>query len=119
MVTVYGYAKCSTVRKTLKFLNENNIEYLHIDNVENKLTVEELRNIFILSKCDVKKLFNTSGMVYRELNLKNKLLAMSNDEKLELLASNGMLVKRPLLVTDKQVVIGFKEDEILELVHDS
>lgn len=110
MVKVYGYTKCTTVKKGLKFLNDHNVVYTHIDNVENKLSVEELTHIYNLSNLDIKRMFNTSGIKYRELGLKDKLLNMTIDEKLELLATDGMLVKRPLLVTEEQVLVGFKAE---------
>ncbi len=117
MVLVYGYKKCSTVRKAIKFLEEKNVEYNHIDNVEEKLTVKQIKEIHEWSGVEIKKLFNTSGMKYRELNLKEKLVEMSLAEKYELLASDGMLVKRPIIINDKhQVLIGFKAEKVEEVI---
>ncbi len=113
---VYGYKKCSTVKKSLKYLDEHNIDYKYVDNVENKLTIEQIKTIHEMSNQDIKKLFNTSGIKYRELNLKDKLTEMSLDEKYELLASDGMLVKRPIFMNNGQVRIGFKEEKLGEIL---
>ncbi len=112
MVKVYGYKKCSTVRKATNFLNENNVEFTHVDNVENKLSADELKHFHELSGLDIKKFFNTSGMKYRELKLKDKLPEMTLTEKYELLATDGMLVKRPIIVNDNKVVVGFKVETV-------
>lgn len=116
MIKVYGYSRCSTVQKALKFLDNHNVKYEHIDNVENKLSQEQLKEIHNKAQVDIKKLFNTSGMKYRELGLKDKLADMSEKEKYKLLASDGMLVKRPLIITCDRVVIGFKEKELIEII---
>ncbi len=113
---VYGYSKCSTVKKGLKFLDEQNIEYKHVDNVANKLTVEQIKEIHEMSNQEIKKMFNTSGIKYRELNLKDKLNDMILEEKYELLASDGMLVKRPIFINNNQVRIGFKVDQLGEIL---
>ncbi len=116
MVKVYGYSKCSTVKKALKFLDDNNIKYDHIDNVANKLTKEEITNIYKNSGLEIKKFFNTSGMLYRELGLKDKLLNMNEEEKLELLSTDGMLVKRPIIITKKGTLTGFNESKVKEII---
>ncbi len=113
---VYGYTKCSTVKKGLKFLDENHIKYEHIDNVQNKLSIDEIKQIHEMSGEDIKKLFNTSGIMYRELKLKDKLPAMDLEEKYELLASDGMLVKRPIFINNQQVRIGFKQEKLEEIL---
>ncbi len=113
---VYGYTKCTTVKKSLKFLNEEGYEFDHIDNVETKLSKEEIKDLHERSGLDIKKFFNTSGMKYRELGLKDKLPAMSDEEKYELLATDGMLVKRPILVTDNGVFPSFKAENWLEIM---
>lgn len=113
---VYGYTKCSTVKKSLKFLNEEGFEFEHIDNVEHKLSKEEIKQLHERSGLDIKKFFNTSGMKYRELGLKDKLADMTEDQKYDLLATDGMLVKRPILVTDKGVFPSFKADKWLEIM---
>ena len=105
------YPACSTCQKAKKWLTENNIEYTNRLIVENNPTVEELKACIPLSGLPVKKFFNTSGLVYKELNLKEKLTTMSEEEQIALLATNGKLVKRPLVVTDNFVLVGFKPDE--------
>ena len=105
------YPACSTCQKAKKRLTENNIEYTNRLIVENNPTVEELKAWIPLSGLPVKKFFNTSGLVYKELNLKEKLTTMSEEEQIALLATNGKLVKRPLVVTDNFVLVGFKPDE--------
>jgi arsenate reductase len=118
MTTIYGYNGCSTVKKAIKFLKDNNVDYKHIDNVVNKLSVDDLKEIHFKTNDDLKKLFNTSGVLYRELDLKNKYDTMTDDEKFILLASDGKLVKRPILVTDTTVLIGFKINEWEALLKD-
>ena len=105
------YPACSTCQKAKKWLTENNIEYTNRLIVENNPTVEELKAWIPLSGLPVKKFFNTSGLVYKELNLKEKLTTMSEEEQIALLASDGMLVKRPIIVEDNRVLVGFKEAE--------
>ena len=110
MVKVYCYSKCSTCNKALKWLDANGIKYESLDIKEqhpDKNTVKELNK---RSGLPLKKFFNTSGKMYREMELSKRLPDMSDDEVLDLLASDGMLVKRPLLVTDEVVLAGFKED---------
>ena len=106
-----NYPKCSTCRKAKKWLNDNGIEFEDRDIKLDNPTKEELRKWHEISGLDIKKFFNTSGMIYREMGLKDKLQDMSLEEKLELLASDGMLVKRPVLVTDDTVLVGFKEEQ--------
>lgn len=115
MVKIYGYTKCSTVKKAIKFLNDHNFEVNHIDNVENKLTVEQLRDLHLRSGLEVKKFFNTSGILYREMGLKDVVKEISDEDAYELLSTNGMLVKRPILDSQDKVLVGFKEAEYLEL----
>lgn len=116
MNIVYGYSKCTTVKKALKFLDENNIPYQHLDNVDVKLTKEQIQDLHEKSGLDIKKFFNTSGILYREMNLKNIIPSASIDELYNLLASDGMLVKRPILVTEKGVFPSFRESNWLELI---
>lgn len=106
-----NYPKCSTCRKAKKWLNDNGIEFEDRDIKLDNPTKEELRKWHEISGLDIKKFFNTSGMIYREMGLKDKLQDMSLEEKLELLASDGMLIKRPVLVTDDTVLVGFKEEQ--------
>ena len=104
------YAKCTTCQKARKWLDENQIAYDERPIKEQNPTADELRAWQKQSGLPLRKFFNTSGMLYRDLNLKDKLPAMTDKEMLSLLATDGMLVKRPLLVTGKTVVPGFKAD---------
>ena len=104
------YPKCSTCKKAKKWLEENNVEFIDRNIVEETPTVQELEKWIKLSGQELKRWFNTSGLKYKELNLKDKLVTMSDKEKIELLASDGMLIKRPLLITGKGVFVGFKEE---------
>lgn len=104
------YPKCSTCKKAKKWLEENNIEFVDRNIVQDTPTVQELTEWVQIGGYELKKWFNTSGLKYKELNLKDKLVTMTDKEKIELLASDGMLIKRPLLISDKGVFIGFKED---------
>ena len=97
---VFHYPKCSTCVKARKWLRDKNVEFTEKNIVEETPSVEEL-----------KKLFNTSGMLYRELNIKEKMDNMSDDEKLKLLSENGMLIKRPIVLGDDFALVGFKESE--------
>lgn len=105
------YPKCSTCQKAKKWLDEHNIKYTERHIVEDNPTYEELKEWHKKSALPLKKLFNTSGLLYKEMQLKDKLPDMSEDEQLKLLATNGMLVKRPLVVGDDVVLVGFKEKE--------
>ena len=105
------YPKCTTCKKAKKFLEDNGITFVDRHIVEDNPTAEELTEWIQRSGLPVKKFFNTSGMKYRELELKDKLPAMSTEEQIQLLASDGMLVKRPLIVEDERVLVGFKEKE--------
>ncbi len=108
---VLVYRKCSTCLKALKWLEENHIEFEERPMKEENPTYEELKAWHQMSGLPLKKFFNTSGLVYKELQLKEKLPQMSEEEQLQLLATNGMLVKRPLVVGDDFVLTGFKEKE--------
>ena len=105
------YPRCSTCKKAKKWLDENNIEYDEKDIVEDNPNYLELKEWYEKSGLPLKRFFNTSGMKYRELKLKDKLPGMSEDEQLELLATDGMLVKRPIVVSDNIVLTGFKVKE--------
>lgn len=105
------YPKCSTCRKAKKWLEENNIEFEERHIIEDNPTYEELKEWYEKSGLSLNRFFNTSGMKYRELNLKDKRPEMSEDEQLELLATDGMLVKRPIIVSDDFVLTGFKVKE--------
>ena len=110
MLFVY-YPKCSTCLKAKKWLDDNGIKYEERHIVENNPKYDELKVWYQRSGLPLKKFFNTSGLVYKNENIKEKLLTMSEEEQLRLLASDGMLVKRPLLISDEFVLVGFKEDE--------
>lgn len=105
------YPKCTTCQKAKKWLEENNIQFEERHIVENNPNKQELKEWIKKSDYEIKKFFNTSGLKYKELNLKNKLPNMSEDEKIELLASNGMIVKRPMFISDNNILVGFKEKE--------
>ena len=111
---IYYYPSCSTCKKALKWLDNSELRYEKEHIVDANLTRKEIENIYKKSKFDIKKFFNTNGKVYKELDLKNKLVTMSESEKLELLASNGMLLKRPLLIEGNKVIVGFNEKEYEE-----
>ena len=105
------YPKCSTCMKAKKWLEEKEIEFEQRDIKEEKPTAEELKTWWRKSGLPLKRFFNTSGKLYKEMQLKEKLAAMSEREQLELLGQDGMLVKRPIVVTEKEVLVGFKEKE--------
>lgn len=105
------YPKCSTCQKAKKWLDSQEIEYTERHIVEENPTYEELKEWHQKSGLSLKKFFNTSGMLYKEMKLKDKLPEMSEDEQLKLLATNGMLVKWPLLLDEDKVLVGFKEKE--------
>lgn len=105
------YPKCSTCQKARKWLEEQGISFDERDIKQNNPTEEELRTWYARSGLPLKRFFNTSGNLYKEQGLKDKLPTMSEEEQLALLATNGMLVKRPLVVGDDFVLVGFKEAE--------
>lgn len=108
------YPKCTTCQKAKKWLDGNNIEYELRDIKSENPTFDELKEWHEKSGKPLRKLFNTSGILYKSMDLKNKLSEMSEEEMLKLLSTDGMLVKRPLLVGDGLVLIGFKEEEWAE-----
>ena len=108
---VLVYRKCSTCLKALKWLEDNNITFEERPIKEENPTYEELKAWYQMSGLPLKKFFNTSGLIYKDLGLKDKLPTMSEDEQLQLLATDGMLVKRPLVVGDGFVLTGFREKE--------
>ena len=114
MIKFYGYKKCGTCRKAEKALEsyvaKKGIKCTFIDITEAPPSASALKKIAIQAGIDLKKMFNTSGVQYRELNIKEKLPAMSDKDILELLASNGRLIKRPLVTDDSNSTVGFKED---------
>ena len=114
MVDFICYPKCSTCQKALKWLDEKGLEYTLRDIKANNPAREELAVWHRMSGVPLRKFFNTSGLLYKSLGLKDKLTAMSEEEMLELLSSDGMLVKRPLVIGDGFVLIGFKEAQWAE-----
>ena len=110
------YPKCSTCKKAKKFLLDHQIEFDERHIVEEKLNKDELKALYLKSGLPLKRFFNTSGNLYKEKHLKDVLPTLSEDEQLELLSSNGMLVKRPILETKDKVLVGFKEDQYKELL---
>ncbi|MGL4509428.1 arsenate reductase family protein [Cetobacterium sp.] len=110
-----NYPKCSTCVKAKKWLEENGVYFESRHIVENNPTKEELKKWITLSGQPIKKFFNTSGILYREMNLKEKVAQNNEDELLDILSTNGMLVKRPLLIGKDKVLIGFKEKEWEEI----
>ena len=105
------YPKCSTCRKAKNWLDEHNIEYESRHIVEDNPTAEEIEKWYNKSGLPLKRFFNTSGMVYREKKLKDKIPDMTEQEQFDILATDGMLVKRPILVGEGFVLVGFKQDE--------
>ena len=110
-MVVLVYRKCSTCIKALKWLEENNIEFTERPMKEENPTYEELKEWHERSGLPLKKFFNTSGLLYKDMKLKDRLPSMTEEEQLQLLATDGMLVKRPLVVADDYVLTGFKEEE--------
>ena len=110
------YPKCTTCKKAKKFLIDNNIEFEDRDITLNNPNEEELQKWIKLSGLDVKKFFNTSGILYREMNLKDKLKEMNEEEMIKLLATDGKLIKRPLLVSEEGILVGFKEDSYKQII---
>ncbi|PYZ92890.1 hypothetical protein CR194_14705 [Salipaludibacillus keqinensis] len=114
-VTFYHYPKCGTCRNAKKWLDENGVEYESVHIVEDPPSKEELQTMYKNSGLELKKFFNTSGKKYRELGLKDKMKTSSEDELLELLSSDGMLIKRPLTSDGKNITVGFKEEQFNEV----
>lgn len=110
------YSKCTTCQKAKKWLDEKGVAYELRDIKESNPSYDELKKWYKLSGLPLKKFFNTSGLLYKSMELKNKLPNMSEEEQLNLLSTDGMLVKRPLLICDETVLVGFKEKEYEELL---
>ncbi len=108
------YPKCTTCQRAKKWLEEKGTEFIERHIKEENPTKEELQEWHAKSGLEIKRFFNTSGLVYKDLGLKDKLASMTLDEQLDLLATNGMLVKRPIVVADDFVLVGFKEKEWVE-----
>ena len=115
-MTFIWYPKCSTCKKAANWLKEQKIQVVTRDIKEQNPTVEELREWHLKSGLPLKKFFNTSGLLYKSMNLKEKLPQMTEEEQLTLLATDGMLVKRPILITDRTVLVGFRPAEWEEVL---
>ena len=111
MTKVYCYSRCTTCKNALKWLDDIGIKYELIDIKADHPDEKTLRTLYKMSGLPLKRFFNTSGQIYREMELSKKLPDMSEDEMFALLASDGMLVKRPLLITGDKVLTGFKESD--------
>ena len=105
------YKKCSTCKKAYAWLKNNNIDFTERSIIDEIPTYEELSTWIKKSNLDIKKFFNTSGLKYKELNLKEKLHNMTDDDKIKLLSTDGMLIKRPLFITNNIILVGFKEEK--------
>lgn len=114
MITYYGYPKCGTCRKAKKWLEENGVEFKEFHIVEQPPSKEEIESFYGKSGLELKKFFNTGGQKYRELGLKDKLKTMSEKEQIELLSTDGMLLKRPIVTDGEKVTVGFKEEVFVE-----
>ncbi|MFS0644492.1 arsenate reductase family protein [Siminovitchia sp. 179-K 8D1 HS] len=113
-LTMYAYPKCGTCRKAKKWMEEKQLEFEEIHIVDNPPSKEELKNLHEKSRLELRKFFNTSGKKYRELGLKDKVKNASDEELLDWLASDGMLIKRPIVTDGNKVTVGFKEAEFEE-----
>ena len=116
MIKFICYPKCTTCQQALRWLDDNKIEYELRDIKEDNPSFEELSAWHKMSGLPLKKFFNTSGLLYKSMELKDKLPTMSEEEQLKLLATNGMLVKRPLVIGKDFVLVGFKESEWREML---
>jgi arsenate reductase len=110
-IRVYEYSKCSTCRNALKFLDRTGVDYEKVPIVETPPTKAELRQMLAAQGGNLKKLFNTSGELYRDMKINTKLASMSESEALDLLAAHGKLIKRPFVIAGDKGLIGFKEDD--------
>ena len=110
------YPKCSTCKKAKAWLDEHNLDYEDRNIKEENPTLEELNEWYKQSGLPIKKFFNTSGVLYKQMNLKEKLADMSDDEQIKLLSTDGMLVKRPIVVKGDKILVGFKEKDWEELL---
>lgn len=115
MIQFYCYSRCSTCKKAKRFLENKNIEFMEKEITTHDLSPEDLKQLHERSNLPIRRLFNTSGNVYRELNLKDKIDTMPLEEAYQLLASNGMLIKRPILISQDHVFFGFKEEEYAQI----
>jgi arsenate reductase len=116
MLKVYEYSKCSTCKKALKFLDSQGVDYKKVDITENPPSKAELKRMLKSYDGELKRLFNTSGVVYREMKLSEKVKNMTASEAIDLLASNGRLIKRPFVLSGSEGAVGFKPDEWKQLL---
>ncbi|WP_158737839.1 arsenate reductase family protein [Alteribacillus sp. YIM 98480] len=114
-LTYYGYSRCGTCRKAKNWLDDKDIPYNEHDIVQNPPDREELAHLYNKSGLELKKFFNTSGKKYRELGLKDKIKSADESELLDILASDGMLLKRPIVTDGERVTVGFKEEQFEEV----
>ena len=111
MITVLCYKNCSTCKRALKYLDDKNIDYTYREIKEEKPSYDELKSWYMRSGLELKRFYNTSGALYKERHLKEKFKEMNEDEILRYLATDGMLVKRPILISDDKILVGFKPHE--------
>lgn len=111
MLIFIEYPKCTTCKRAKAWLDEAGIEYTDRNIKDENPTIDELREWYAKSKLPLKRFFNTSGMLYKQMSLKDKLPQMSEEEELELLSTDGMLVKRPIIINDDTILVGFRQDE--------
>ena len=116
-ITYYGYPNCGTCRKAKAYLDSQELTYHDVHIVETPPSKEELKKMVETSGLPLKKFFNTSGLKYRELQLKDKITIMTEEEQYELLSSEGMLIKRPIVTDGSKVTVGYKESEFEEKWH--
>lgn len=115
MLTFYGYDKCSTCRNAKKWLDERNVEYRAIDITQQPPRAAELKRVLRHSDAELRQLFNTSGQLYREMNIKDRLPTMSESEALDLLAQHGKLIKRPIVTDAKRATVGFRPERFAQV----
>ncbi len=111
MLIFIEYPKCTTCKRAKAWLDEAGIEYIDRNIKDENPTIDELREWYAKSGLPLKRFFNTSGMLYKQMSLKDKLPQMSEEEQLELLSTDGMLVKRPIIINDDTILVGFRQDE--------
>lgn len=111
MLIFIEYPKCTTCKRAKAWLDEAGIEYTDRNIKDENPTIDDLREWYAKSKLPLKRFFNTSGMLYKQMSLKDKLPQMSEEEQLELLSTDGMLVKRPIIINDDTILVGFRQDE--------
>lgn len=116
MNKVYGYQKCSTVTKARKFLEQQGVDFEFFDFVSEQISRETLADLIERSDYDIDDFFNKKGVLFKELKLKDKLPTLSDDEKMELLLSDGKLIKRPIIQINDKILLGFNEKEVAKII---